>query len=544
MIVNIKELSFLLSKHRDKFFLISIFLLSLRIFFHLGEIEIQPWDEGLYAVRIASVLNFSAWLDQTAYSIGGLYTAAHPPLFIWLSALTGKVFGLNLITIRIWSALFGYFSIILTCFLPENRRAGFFAAFILANLEFYLYYCQRGQLDITYTFFIIFSIFAWRQFERTDKYYWLFLCGTGYGLAQMSKIIVGLFVPMILGLYLFIMIVNKKHHFSTAIKQWLVVFTVGALIALPWHLYMLVKHGHEFIDYFFYFHIIKRSITGVESNVPALGKLYFINQTVVLMTIAAAAFIWQAGAMIKKKNREQIFYFSMFIVPFFIFTLSATKLKTYLIPEFFPIALLAGIKLEQIWQDKKIEFPLLVAMVIFAIWASIPEIRLTYKASDNQPFLLIVGAGGLLALIGLLYVCQRMLSAKTIIIIGLLFIFANSFKSSVEDRVTGIEQIAKKFEAESCRNLIYVDSAGLVNPQISFYFQGIDLGWDDRRHFIRLSPDEFDMALLPNNELSYVIINQYSKIPLSAANEMLLQKEAILLLKNEFYHVFKTLQVE
>ena len=37
----------------------------------LTSIEVQPWDEGLYAVRGQSIAQFGNWADQTQHTIGG-----------------------------------------------------------------------------------------------------------------------------------------------------------------------------------------------------------------------------------------------------------------------------------------------------------------------------------------------------------------------------------------------------------------------------------------------------------------------------------------
>src|SRR3972149_5023847 len=93
---------------------ILLFVCGLR-FVNLGFGEIQEWDEALYAVRAKAIVqlgdwptkDLTGWLDQTAYSVGGLYSAAHPPLYIWLTAITYRLFGITEFTTRLWAAVFG-----------------------------------------------------------------------------------------------------------------------------------------------------------------------------------------------------------------------------------------------------------------------------------------------------------------------------------------------------------------------------------------------------------------------------------------------------
>src|SRR3990170_4016742 len=93
--------------NKRSFVVASLLLVGLLRFVNLGFGEIQEWDEALYAVRAKSVANFGDWLDQSNHSVGGLYSASHPPLFVWLTALGYEVLGISNFSTRLWSAIFG-----------------------------------------------------------------------------------------------------------------------------------------------------------------------------------------------------------------------------------------------------------------------------------------------------------------------------------------------------------------------------------------------------------------------------------------------------
>src|SRR5262245_42216926 len=73
----------------------------------LGSTDLHEWDEAVYGVRTLAILQRGDWLDQSAGSIGGLWSAAHPPFAIWMMALSAKLFGLNEWSLRLPSALCG-----------------------------------------------------------------------------------------------------------------------------------------------------------------------------------------------------------------------------------------------------------------------------------------------------------------------------------------------------------------------------------------------------------------------------------------------------
>ncbi|MBI5323971.1 MAG: glycosyltransferase family 39 protein, partial [Ignavibacteriae bacterium] len=89
-----------------------IALMAIIVFINLGTGEIQPWDEGLYAIRAKSILHYDDFWDQTEYSSGGLYSSTYPPLTIWFMSGAMKLFGENEFSARFFSALCSIFSLI------------------------------------------------------------------------------------------------------------------------------------------------------------------------------------------------------------------------------------------------------------------------------------------------------------------------------------------------------------------------------------------------------------------------------------------------
>ena len=84
-----------------------VIIVSLIRFVNLGFPDLQAWDEGVYALRSASIVHFGDWLDQTSHVPGGLTITCHPPLTFWTSAVLYRVFGASEWATRCTSALFG-----------------------------------------------------------------------------------------------------------------------------------------------------------------------------------------------------------------------------------------------------------------------------------------------------------------------------------------------------------------------------------------------------------------------------------------------------
>ena len=84
---------------------------SIALFYSLGEQLLRTWDESIYAEVAKEMLtrgswwtlswNFQPWVDK-------------PPLFMWLTALTYRCFGVSETSARMVGVLFGVATIWLT----------------------------------------------------------------------------------------------------------------------------------------------------------------------------------------------------------------------------------------------------------------------------------------------------------------------------------------------------------------------------------------------------------------------------------------------
>src|ERR1017187_2103213 len=112
-------------------------------FLRLGIGEIQPWDESLYVIRAEACLKFGAWLDQTKYAVGGLYSAWHPPLGVWLIAFSKYLLGNSTLSARLPIAIAASASIFILWLLVKrlaSREAALVAAISLATADLFLTY--------------------------------------------------------------------------------------------------------------------------------------------------------------------------------------------------------------------------------------------------------------------------------------------------------------------------------------------------------------------------------------------------------------------
>jgi len=85
---------------------LSIACLALAVFnlgFRLDQEVVTTWDESLYATTAAEIVKSGQWIGTTFHGALDYYNAK-PPLNVWLIAVSFKLFGLNLWSLRLASA--------------------------------------------------------------------------------------------------------------------------------------------------------------------------------------------------------------------------------------------------------------------------------------------------------------------------------------------------------------------------------------------------------------------------------------------------------
>lgn len=480
-------------KNLKKVYLFLVVFLVLIKVHSIVTTDIQPWDEGMYATRVLSVKESGDIIDQSQHSVGKFYSGSHPPLLIWLGYLFTSVFGMNNVVLK---GLIFIFSLAVLWLIMKigshiySPRAGIFAAIIFCSNLIFNIFSKRFQFDIPYTFLILLSFWFFLKFLETGENKYNYYSGIVFGLCLMIKILVGFFIPITI--FLWLLFLRDKNRYS--LKNLIVLTAIGVVIAAPWHAYMFIKYGWEFFNYFFFYHIYERALFGVEHNTKGSGYIYHINY---LMTILPFGVIILFGAFrntlnIRNLNYKDLFVFIWFLIGFLIITLFKTKLEVYILLILTPGVFIAGNYLEimdTIKSKEKIALQILTTFNIF--WAVFNYFRIELSFPLNSVTIprVIIAASVWFIVSGLfiyLFIKRSYSLSKfyyAFILIFLIFInvlyalqipyWENSFK---------IRDVKAEIDKSGYRKLIYVASNYRHNPQFSFYFDGLDLGWTNTKY--------------------------------------------------------------
>ena len=352
------------------FYLIIVFIIITKLP-AIFLVDIQPWDEGMYATRVLSIHLNGDFIDQTYHSIGKFYSGSHPPLLIWAGWISTTLFGLNSPALKIIPFICSLLCLVLLFKIGKslhNSKTGLFAVMIFSSNIIFAVFSKRFQFDFPYTFLILFAFYLFLIYNETREKKYIYYIGIIFGACLMIKILVGVFIPLVLLASL--LFIKKNNYLS--IYDLLIISAIGIIIAIPWHLYMILKYGEDFLKWFFGYHIYERAFSGLEHNNKNSGVLYHINYLFSIIPYSSLLILAFLKDVINIKNLDfkKLFVWVWFLIGFVIITSFKTKLEVYILLILAQVCLVIPVYIDQLKDSSMTEKILSAIFVIFNIfWA-------------------------------------------------------------------------------------------------------------------------------------------------------------------------------
>lgn len=423
--VIFERLKSIYNKHPEIYTIVGLSLLFYFIFFHgIGTYYLMDVDETRY---VAMSRDMFLSKDFMTLYLNGQYFFEKPPLYFWQECLSFALWGgkINEWTARFPVALLGFlFSIIVyvTSRKRINKRFGVFTSLIIATSLEFIILAKYAILDIVLTFYIGLALVSYFQIffcqENYKKYYWwafyLFL-----GLAVMAKGIPGMAIP--LGTVFFTSIIAKRFREIFKPINILPGILIFSLIVLPWHIIMFCKYNPLFFEEYIVKHHLHRFLNTANNEIGRKQPFYyyfvvllwgFIPWIFSVIAVGVEKVInWSKHRYIEKiknfnfENLDNIHkmlalcWVTIIWIMFF-YSMSSTKLATYILPVYYPLAIVTGL----MWQDyvdiKKHEKPInlsVMAVGILCIIAGVVAMftplylpaQLNYDIAETRWFSLI-----------------------------------------------------------------------------------------------------------------------------------------------------------
>jgi len=308
-------------------------------------------DEGRYS-EIPRIMAQSG--DWVTPRLNGIKYFEKPPLQYWATAAAYNVFGEHHWTARLWPALTGFLGVLLIFFAGTRlygATTGLYAALVLASSLLYTGMAHILTLDMGLAFFLGLAMAGMlialdpRADSRTN-WIWMHVAAAGCALAVLSKGLIGIVLPgAVIVLYMLV-----KRDF--ALVRRLHILTGGLLflaISTPW--FVAVSLGNpEFPDFFFIHEHFARYTSTIHQRYRPW--YYFIPILLIgILPWVVTLFDALIGAL--KRPRTAGFDVTLFLLLwsgfiFVFFSLSGSKLPSYILPMFPALALLIAMRLTTI----------------------------------------------------------------------------------------------------------------------------------------------------------------------------------------------------
>lgn len=326
-----------------------LFAFTLIWFSALGYRKLVKPDEGRYAEIPRQMLVSGDWLTPR---LNNIKYFEKPALQYWTTTIAYKIGGLNETSARIWPALTGFLGVLLsyfTCVRLFNRRVGLYAAGIQASSFLYFGMGHMLTLDMGVSFFLQLTLCSLLLAFHRDKNRsaWLALAWASMAGAMLSKGLIGVALP------LFVLIgyslVQRSLVFWTKLNflSGVLIFT---LLAAPWFI-LVAQHNPEFTHFFFIHEHFQRFSSTVHHRT---GSWYYFIPILIggllpwsslLMGGLYTGYRTPCSNPILNPTRVLLCWS---VIIFAFFSVSGSKLPSYILPIFPALAILIALHIDKI----------------------------------------------------------------------------------------------------------------------------------------------------------------------------------------------------
>ncbi len=363
-------------------------LFALAWFSNIGYRKLVKADEGRYAEIPREMVASGDWLTPR---LNGFKYFEKPALQYWATAAAFTIFGQNEWAARLWTALTGFFGVLLVCYAgnrvfdsapiavrgPPGIQVGLTAAIVLGSSAIYAFTGHMLTLDMGVSFFMSAAVLAVVMAQRddaeeSDRRNWMLAGWAAMALAVLSKGLIGIVLPC-----------AAVAGYILLQRDWrmlrrLHLLAGGALflaIAAPWFIAVSLAND-EFFRFFFIHEHFERFLTkGHGRYQPAW---YFIPVIAIGATPWLPAFLagyWNAWKAAPDKRFQATRLLAIWCaVVFVFFSASGSKLGSYILPLFPAAALLTALQLIKASRAGQIAQALLAAALGIAVWVSASQL--------------------------------------------------------------------------------------------------------------------------------------------------------------------------
>jgi 4-amino-4-deoxy-L-arabinose transferase-like glycosyltransferase len=472
-------------------------------------------------VRADACLKFDAWLDQTQYAVGGLYSSTHPPLGIWGIAIGKFIFGDTTFAPRLFIAITSVVALLYLYKLAKqlsSERTALLTTILFGNAQIWLWYGHHAQLDVPMHAALVVTLY-YTMLSLKDNGGSVLPAGIFFGIALLTKAFQPLYIiPFLLFLGYIFREVN-------GLKKLGRILLIAFCMASPWYIMMAVRHPAFIGDW-----------TGLFSSLAsgtyreATGSWwYYLNQIIInypfilLLPVGVLSLISIRRDDKKLGSNRQVFIASIVFALCIIVLVSfiRTNMPHFILFLSIPITLCAIFFIDAMFQSK-IKVVATSSMILTAIailWGGSEQLRMFVKGNMIFPFvydpygLVVIGSAFILFLS---YIVKKYVGVSRIIIAYLtIIVLGNIYRWTTKEEITftdGAELVGNALQMSNTSNILLLHSDvphEELLPQFAYYSGGLNLHWDVSKKVENISYNKYSLDTIERPLLSHDAVVLY-----------------------------------
>lgn len=249
-------------KSKNYFFILCFLVLAFTVFLRLISLSLSPLfdtTETRYASIAQEIILHQDWITPRLPFFDEPFLGK-PPLSFWLIATSYKFFGSNEFAARFPNFLESLLTLLFTFLIGRklyDKRTAILSTLVLNSCIFFFIQAGTVSLDMMVCLTLTGSIWAYlsilkakEQKQPWQKFLYEISLGIFFGLGMLNK------GPLSIVLFLGVLFIhgisqgwNKTIKYAFAVN-WIIVFVIGIVLAIPWYL-AVQKANPDFLSYFF-----------------------------------------------------------------------------------------------------------------------------------------------------------------------------------------------------------------------------------------------------------------------------------------------------
>ena len=341
-------------------------------FANLDVRKLQHPDEGRYAEIAREMVASGDWVTPR---LNGIKYFEKPPLQYWLTAASFEALELDEWTARLPGALAGFLTILVVAYagaIVASPAVGAYAATALAGCVWPFGISHMVTLDALLTFWLALALGAFlvAQHHRADarrQRAWMLVAWAATAGGVMTKGLVALVIPFCT-LAIHTLVTGDRRPWSRlALGRGLAVFL---LLAAPWFLIVSARNP-EFARFFFIHEHFERFLTTEHRRTGAWW--YFLPMLALGLLPWTGVILFGLRQNWRSESGTQGFAWKRFCLIWCAFVLvffsvSGSKLPSYILPIFPAAALVLGDTLDRMRVRTLAVFAALIASTTCVLW--------------------------------------------------------------------------------------------------------------------------------------------------------------------------------